>query len=140
MKEEAQKELKEYMKSTMCSTYDLLEEVCIHDKPSHSNRKINEEEEEIGNNLDLSGVIEETKLEVCRIIPTAVCKKNLLCTTYKRCCHVFNGFIGRCEGCGEKFTTKNIWNDVKLWSSQNNDNSIHCYFEKDIELLCLRKK
>jgi hypothetical protein len=60
---------------------------------------------------------------------------------HKRCCHAFKGFIGKCEGCGENFTTnKIIWNAVKLWCSQNNDNSIHHYFGNDIEFPFSKKK
>jgi len=38
---------------------------------------------------------------------------------HERTCHVFKGFVGKCEVCGERFTTnKLIWNTVKLWNDQ----------------------
>jgi hypothetical protein len=80
VKEEAQKELKKYMKSTMCTMYDLLKEDCIHNKPIKS-KKIHELEQ--GNFLDQSGILEKSKIEVCRILPTAVCKKITMYETQK---------------------------------------------------------
>ena len=41
--------------------------------------------------------------KVCRILPTSVCRNNLLRMRHERTCHVFKGFVGKCAVCGEKF-------------------------------------
>jgi len=46
--------------------------------------------------------------DFCRILPTPVCKNNLLCMRHERTCHVFKGFIGKCKVCGERFTTSKL--------------------------------
>jgi hypothetical protein len=72
--------------------------------------------------------------DFCRILPTPVCKNNLLCMRHERTCHVFKGFIGKCEVCGERFTaSKLIWNAVKLWNDQCCIQSHQSYFEKDVQ-------
>jgi hypothetical protein len=52
---------------------------------------------------------------------------------HERTCHVFKGFVGKCEVCGERFTTnKLIWNTVKLWNDQCSVKSCQPYFENDV--------
>jgi hypothetical protein len=71
--------------------------------------------------------------KVSRILPTPVCKNNLLCMRHERTCHVFKGFVGKCAVCGERFTTsKLIWNTIKLWNDQCSVKSCQPYFENDI--------
>ena len=71
--------------------------------------------------------------KLCRILPTPVCKNNLLQMRHERTCHVFKGFVGKCAVCGEKFTTsKLIWNAVKLWNDQCSVNICQSYFESDV--------
>jgi hypothetical protein len=91
VREEAQKELVEFLKNTMTSTYDIVEEDFIHEK-SLSTSNIQNEYITIDsskNDLVVDPQIEETPIideqdqintvtcskKVCRILPTPVCKK-----------------------------------------------------------------
>jgi hypothetical protein len=135
VREKAQKELVEFLKKTMSSTYDLVEEDFIHENPS-STSNIQEDfitTDPSENDLVVDPHIDETPISVelgqtstvtcskklCRILPTPICKNNLLQMRHERSCHVFKGFVGKCAVCGERFTTsKLLWNAIKLWNDQ----------------------
>ena len=98
----------------MNSSYDLVEEDFIHET-----------------SLTISPVTCCKK--VCRVLPTPVCRNNLLRMRHERTCHVFKGFVGKCAVCGEKFTTsKLIWNAIKLWNDQCSVNN--CQFNLKVML------
>jgi hypothetical protein len=131
VREEAQKELVEFLKKTMSSTYDLVEEDFIHETPLSTSNIQDDDNiaDPSENDLVVNPHIDETPIMaeqgqigpvtcckiVCRILPTPVCRNNLLCMRHERTCHVFIGFVRKCAVCGEKLTTsKLVWNAVKL--------------------------
>jgi hypothetical protein len=57
--------------------------------------------------------------EFCILLPTPVCKRNLMQMTHIRTCHVYKGFIGKCAGCGKKITTNRIINAVIRSANQS---------------------
>jgi hypothetical protein len=94
VRKEAEKELVEFLKKTMSSTYDLVEEDFIHEirisTSNIQNEGITVHSSE--NDLVVYPNIEETPIiveqgqigtltcskKVCRILPTPVCKNNIL--------------------------------------------------------------
>jgi hypothetical protein len=138
-----------FLKKAINSIYDLVEENFIHEFPLtasniHNLDNITDPSE---NDLVVNPYIDETIItakqgqigpvtcckKVSRILPTPVCRNNLLCMRHERTCHVFKGFVGKCAVCGEKFTTsKLIWNAVKLWNGICSPNNCQSYFESDV--------
>jgi hypothetical protein len=120
-REEAQKELVEFLKKTMSSTYDLVEEDFIREIPISTSNIQNEgiTVHSSENDLVVYPHFEETLIiveqgqigkvtcskKVCRLLPTPVCKNNLLQMRHERTCRVFKGFVVKCAVCGERFTT-----------------------------------
>jgi len=115
-----------FLNNTMNSTYDLVEEDFIYQTPL-STSNIQDDDNIVDpseNDLVVNPHIDETPImaeqgqissvtcckKVCRILPTPLCRNNLLRMRHERTCHVFKGFVGKCAVCGEKFTTsKLIW-------------------------------
>jgi hypothetical protein len=117
----------------MSSTYDLVEEDFIHETPlSTSNiQDLDNISDPSENDLVVNPHIDETPItaeqgqigpvkwfkKMCRILPTPVCRNNLLRMRHERSC--LKGFVGKCAVCGEKFTTSKLkWNAIKLWNDQ----------------------
>jgi len=95
----AKEELCNYMKKIMTSSYELVDEDYCHQKPKS---------------------IDEGSHVQCRIIPTIVPNQTLRNMRHEKICHMLNGVIGRCENCGETFTSpKIIWNAVRNWVKKN---------------------
>jgi hypothetical protein len=124
-----------FLEKPMNSTYDLVEEDFIHETPlSTSTIQVDDNiADPSENDLVVNPHIDETPImaeqrqispvtcckKVCRILPTPVCRNNVLPMRHERTCHVFKDFVGKFAVCGEKFTTsKPIWNAVKLWNDQ----------------------
>jgi hypothetical protein len=116
-----------FLKKTMNSIYDLVEEDFIHETPLSTSNFQDDDNiaDPSENDLVVKPHIDETLImaeqgqigpvtcckKVCRILPSPVCRNNLLHMRHERTCHVFKGFVGICAVCGEKFTTnKLIWN------------------------------
>jgi hypothetical protein len=142
VREEAQKELVEFLKKTMSSTYDLVEEDFIHETPSSTSNIqedfITTDPSEIDLVVDPHIDEGQTGTVTCskklgRILPTPICKNNLLQLRHESSCHVFKGFVGKCAVCGERFTTSKLsWNAIKLWNDQCSVKSSQPYFENDV--------
>jgi hypothetical protein len=95
----------------------IIQDMHIHEKPLNSITIF--DQEEIIHDMQQSGNKQTDIKLFCRLLPTPVCKKNLIQMRHERICHVLKGFIGKCEGCGEKFTTNRIiWNAIELWNDQ----------------------
>jgi hypothetical protein len=141
----------------MNSIYDLLEDDFIHETPL-STSSIQDDDniaDPSENDLGVNPHIDEPPImaeqgqispvtcckKVCRILPTAVCRNNLLRMRHERTCHVFKGFVGKYAVCGEKFTTsKLIWNAIKLWNDQCSVNNCQSYFESDVIFLLSKEQ
>ncbi len=66
------------------------------------------------------------------LIPFSVVKSNIMNTIPVPHCHILKGFVGKCDGCGENFTSSNlIWNAVKNWKAKLDNNDISNYFILD---------
>ena len=60
---------------------------------------------------------------------------------HQRYCHILKGFVGKCDGCGESFTSSNlIWNAVKNWKSKLDNKDISNYFILDQNLPLSRER
>jgi len=99
------------MSKAMSSSYELVEEDFSHEKK--------------GEKLDCSN-------STCQIVPSVVHKQVLRNMRHQRYCHILKGFVGKCDGCGQNFTSSNlIWNAVKNWKAKLDNNDISNYFILD---------
>ena len=107
----AKEELIRYMSKAMSSSYELVEEDFLHEKK--------------GEKLDCS-------ISTCQIVPSVVHNQVLRNMRHQRYCHILKGFVGKCDGCGQNFTSSNlIWNAVKNWKAKLDNNDISNYFILD---------
>jgi hypothetical protein len=103
----------EFLKKAMSSTYELVEENFIHKiQLSTSNiHDVDNIQDLSKNDLVVNPHIDETPIlaeqgqigpvacckKLCKILPTPVCRNNLLCMRHERTCHVFKGFVGNVQ-------------------------------------------
>jgi hypothetical protein len=110
----AKEELIWYLSKAMSSSYELVDEDFLHKKK--------------GEKLDCSD-------STCKIVPSVVQNQILQNMRHQRYCHILKGLVGKCDGCGENFTSLNlIWNAVKNWKAKLDKKDISNYFILDQNL------
>jgi hypothetical protein len=116
----AKEELIWYMSKAMSSSYELVDEDFLHKKK--------------GEKLGCSN-------STCQIVPSVVQNQILRNLRHQRYCHILKGLVGKCDGCGENFTSSNlIWNAVKNWKAKLDKKDISNYFNLDQNLPLSRER
>jgi hypothetical protein len=121
LRKKAEKELIEYMKKTMSSSYGLFEEDYMHPLQDSSSKNLDHLNR---GNIITSISKQNDSDQLCRILLAVFPDQTLRNMRHKKGSHILKGTIGRCEGCKQQFTTSTlIWNAIDRWNNLVQDSN-----------------